>query len=290
MITSAISGSVELLKALKAAISPAYDAREAENISVILIEYFFEMSKTQIIMDPPFTTLDDEILDNLNECVNRLLQHEPIQHILGETEFYGLPFYVNEDVLVPRPETEELVAWILEDHQTNENLRLIDLGTGSGCIPIAIKKDLKKADISGLDLSHNALDVAKDNADLNEVKVYWIQDDILNFSYKVDKPYDVIVSNPPYITLAEKEQMDKNVVDYDPELALFVFDEDPLLFYKKIADYANEHLKIGGCLYFEINEAFGQETVVMLEEKGFENIILKQDLNGKDRMVRACKK
>lgn len=290
MITSAISGSVELLKALKAAISPAYDAREAENISVILIEYFFEMSKTQIIMDAPFTTLDDEILDNLNECVNRLLQHEPIQHILGETEFYGLPFYVNEDVLVPRPETEELVAWVLEDHQTNDNLRLIDLGTGSGCIPIAIKNHLKKADISGLDLSHNALDVAKDNADLNEVKVYWIQDDILNFSYKVDKPYDVIVSNPPYITLAEKEQMDKNVVDYDPELALFVFDEDPLLFYKKIADYANEHLKIGGCLYFEINEAFGQETVVMLEEKGFENILLKQDLNGKDRMVRACKK
>jgi release factor glutamine methyltransferase len=289
MITSAISGSVELLQVIKTELSPIYDTREAENISVILIEYFFELSKTQILMDAPFTTLDDEILNNLNECVSRLLKHEPIQHILGETEFYGLPFYVNESVLVPRPETEELVAWILEDNQAKESFRLIDLGTGSGCIPITIKKEKKKADVSGLDLCHEALSVAKDNADLNEVNVYWIQDDILNFSYNEHKKYDVIVSNPPYITLEEKKEMAKNVLDYDPEIALFVFNDDPLLFYKKIADYGTEHLAIGGSLYFEINEKFGQQTVNMLVDKGFSDVLLRQDLNGKDRMVRAFK-
>ena len=289
MITSAIKGSVELLKVLKQALSPVYDTREAESISVLVIEYFFEMSKTQILMDAPFVELEDELLDNLNECVTRLLKSEPIQHILGETEFYGLPFYVNPDVLIPRSETEELVDWILKDNEGIENLRLLDLGTGSGCIPIAIKKAKKNADIGAIELSHNALDVAKDNADLNEVKIYWIQDNILDFGYNVDKAFDVMVSNPPYITLSEKGEMNKNVLDFDPDLALFVNNKDPLLFYKCIADYANLYLKDEGSLYFEINENFGKEMVAMLEEKNFKEIILRQDLNGKDRMIKALK-
>ena len=290
MITATIKGSVEHLKVLKKELSTVYDLREAENISVLLIEYFFEMSKTQIIMDAPFTQLDDELINNLNECITRLLKSEPIQHVLGETEFYGLPFYVNDEVLVPRPETEELVAWVLEDTQEKTDFRLLDIGTGSGCIAISIKKEKKKADICGLDLSHDALSVAKDNADLNEVKIYWIQDNILDFSYNVEKPFDIIVSNPPYITLDEKKEMSKNVLDYDPDLALFVYDEDPLLFYRRIVDYTGNNLKSGGSLYFEINENFGKDLVKMLEEKGFQNIVLKQDINGKDRMIKAIKK
>jgi len=290
MITATIKGSAELLKVLKKELSSVYDTREAENISVILIEYFFEMNKTQILMDAPFTLFEEELVDNLNECIERLLKNEPIQHVLGETEFYGLPFYVNSDVLVPRPETEELVTWILEDNVNNTGFRLLDIGTGSGCIAISIKKEKKKADVCGLDLSHDALSVAKDNADLNEVDVYWIQDNILNFTYNIAKPFDVVVSNPPYITLEEKKVMHKNVLDYDPDLALFVYDDDALLFYRHIADYANKHLNTNGVLYFEINENFGKETVQILEEKGYTDIVLKQDLNGKDRMIKAIKK
>ena len=289
MITSAIKGSVELLKVLKESLSQVYETREAENISVIVIEYFFEMSKTQILMDAPFTQLDEELLNNLNECVTRLLKHEPVQHILGETEFFGLPFYVNKNVLIPRPETEELVDWILADNKEIESFRLLDLGSGSGCIPIAIKKEKKKAEIVAIELSHDALTVAKDNADLNQVKIYWIQDNILDFGYKMDKKFDIIVSNPPYITLPEKKVMEKNVLDYDPKIALFVEDEDPLLFYKHIAEYANLHLRSKGSLYFEINENFGKEMISMLEDKGFKEIELRQDLNGKDRMIKALK-
>jgi release factor glutamine methyltransferase len=290
MITSAIKGSVELLKALRIALSPVYDRLEAENISVLVIEYFFEISKTQILMDAPFTTLDNEIIDDLNECISRLLKNEPIQHILGETEFFGLSFYVNEFVLIPRPETEELVYWILKDKEGVEQFRLLDLGTGSGCIPIVIKKERLKADINGLELSLEALSVAKDNAERNEVEVNWIQNNILDFTYDPSEKFDVIVSNPPYITNTEKEQMAKNVLDYDPELALFVTDDDPLLFYLKIADYANLHLKSEGILYFEINENFGAETTSMLEAKDFKEIVLRKDLNGKDRMIKAIKK
>lgn len=290
MISSTISGSTELLKTLKDSLQQSYDLREAENISIVLIEYFFEMSKTQILMDAPFSELDKELVDNLNECVKRLLEHEPIQQILGETEFYDLPFYVNEHTLIPRPETEELVHWILEDNKENSEFRLIDIGTGSGCIPISIKKNKPKADIIGLELSHDTLDVAKDNADLNEVDVYWIQDNILNYSYKADRPYDIIVSNPPYITDTEKQLMQKNVLDFEPHLALFVDDKEPLIFYDHIADYAIKHLKTNGSLYFEINEAFGKETIHLLEEKGFYEIELKKDLNDKDRMVKAIKK
>ena len=290
MITSRIKGSVELLKVLKQELVAVYDTREAENISVIVIEYFFEMSKTQILMNAPFVELDGELLSNLNECVTRLLENEPIQHILGETEFYGLPFYVNSEVLVPRPETEELVDWVLKDNKGVKNLRFLDLGTGSGCIPIAIKSEMKDADVTGIELSEQSLDVAKDNAELNEVEIRWVQDNILDFRSKVEHPFDVMVSNPPYITLDEKKEMDKNVLDFDPELALFVNNEDPLLFYKCIADYANLHLRSEGVVYFEINENFGKEMVSMLEEKQFKDVVLRQDLNGKDRMVKALRR
>jgi release factor glutamine methyltransferase len=290
MITSAIKGSVELLKILKQTLRETYDQREADNISLILIEYFFEISKTQILMDTPFTKFDHELLDNLNECLSRLSKHEPIQHILGETEFYGLPFYVNKSVLIPRQETEELVDWILRDNESVDNLRLLDLGTGSGCIPISIKKEKENTYIEAIELSEDALSVAKDNAELNQVDIVWIKNNILDLTHNTDIPFDVIVSNPPYITNAEKKSMDKNVLEFDPHLALFVENETPLVFYEKIADYAIHQLTNRGALYFEINEHLGKEMINLLEEKNFTSIELRQDLNGRDRMIKALKK
>lgn len=288
MISSNIAGSLSLHHAIRDTLTAHYGQREAESLSVIMINYFFEMGRTQILMDTPFTALDEEIVTNLNECLKRLLEEEPIQHILGETEFFGRPFYVNNQVLIPRPETEELVDWIIKDQQINQKFDLLDIGTGSGCIAISLKAACQVATITGLDVSKEALEVAKDNAELNEVGVHWVNEDIRTTTY-TPKPLDIIVSNPPYITQKEKADMQANVLDHDPHLALFVEDKQPLEFYIAIANFAHAHLKTNGRLYFEINEHFGQETVEMLKQKGFKEIELKQDLSSKDRMIKAIK-
>ncbi len=243
------------------------------------------------------------------------LQHEkPIQYILGETEFFGLPFNVNSNVLIPRPETEELVAWVLEvgrqmtkvgrqkrdggsgmtedrkqrfKSQPN-SLKIFDIGTGSGCIAIALAKRLPKAEVYALDVSKKALHVARYNAKHNGVKVHFIEQDILKTTVVEEHlKFDIIVSNPPYVLEMEKHHIQKNVLENEPHLALFVKDNNPLLFYDAIADVATKKLRKGGYLFFEINQYLGKELANLLQQKGFGNIELKKDMFGNDRMVKA---
>lgn len=217
---------------------------------------------------------------------------KPVQHVLGEADFFGLRFKVNSSVLVPRSETEELVEWIINSIKTGQigAESILDIGTGSGCIPIALKKNIPAAAVYAVDISEDALHIAKQNCVLNEVEVNLLQGDVLDKDFKVQHPeFQIIVSNPPYITNNEKEQMHRHVLDHEPHQALFVPDNNPLLFYDAIARFSISNLADGGCLFLEINESFGKETVALLEDKGF-TAELKQDLQGKDRMIRAFKR
>ena len=285
MITSEVNSSSQLFRQISKELSPHYDKREAESLSFIVIEYFFEVGRTQILMDLPFTKMDEEILDNLNECIKRLNEEEPIQHILGETEFYGLPFYVSPNVLIPRSETEELVNWVIEECKSKE-LTVLDIGTGSGCISIVLKKEQPQFNVFALDVSLEALTVANDNAQLNQVDIKLMEHDILS-DHIPEMKVDVIVSNPPYITSDEKRDMKKNVLEFDPSLALFVTNDDPLVFYRTIGLVGLEILSNSGKLFFEINENFGNETVELLKSLGYKKVILKKDLNDKHRMILA---
>ncbi len=224
---------------------------------------------------------------NINNIIKRLRTYEPIQHITGETEFFGLPFIVNKNVLIPRPETEELVELILNENK-EDKLNILDIGTGSGgAIAIALAKYKKEAKISAWDISKDALLIAKGNAERNAVDIDFEQVDVL-IDYPTDKKYDIIVSNPPYILESEKRDMEKNVLDYEPHIALFVPDDRALIFYERIADIALDILNPDGKLYFEINQALGKETVKMLENRGgFSNVTLYQDINKNDRMTSA---
>lgn len=234
--------------------------------------------------------LDVTIISKLEDILKRLQNGEPVQYIIGKAFFYNSEFIVTPATLIPRPETEELVQWILDDarqHSASE-LSILDIGTGTGCIAISLKKELPKASVSALDVSPDALIVARENARLIDADVNFIEDNILaSHAYKDENKLDIIVSNPPYVTPADKEQMHRNVTDFEPHTALFVPENDPLLFYKAIADFALEHLIESGLLYFEINESYGAETAAMLDAKGFKDIVLRKDLPGRDRMVRC---
>jgi release factor glutamine methyltransferase len=225
--------------------------------------------------------------EKLNAALQRLRQHEPIQYITGKTEFYGLSFSVNKNVLIPRPETEELVEWILEDCKHQEQLNILDIGTGSGCIAISLAKNLPNSKVTAFDISDEAIKVAQGNAELNEVEVAFLKKDILAVDFLSGK-FDIIVSNPPYVRELEKKDMQRNVLEHEPATALYVKDEDPLLFYRKIADLADQNLVPKGKLYFEINQYLGKETEVLLTEKNFQTR-LKKDIFGVDRMLRGIK-
>ncbi|MEA4916728.1 peptide chain release factor N(5)-glutamine methyltransferase [Proteiniphilum sp.] len=221
------------------------------------------------------------------DIVRRLKTGEPIQYILGKTEFYGLPFIVTPDVLIPRPETEELVEWALSGSRKT-NCSVLDIGTGSGCIAVTLAKKMNKADVYAWDISEGALEVASENARLNGVSVHFLVHDI--FQPVEDNPvFDVIVSNPPYVTESEKVDMEVNVLDFEPHVALFVADDNALLFYERIADIALVMLNDRGELYFEINREKGSEICNMLRDKGFESVELKKDISGNERIVRAVK-
>ena len=224
--------------------------------------------------------------DVLDEMIRRLKKNEPIQYIIGIETFGGLTFEVNQNVLIPRPETRELVEWIAEDCQLEDPCKILDIGTGSGCIAISLSKLLGQAEVEAWDVSEGALQVARRNAERNQVDVLFRKMDVLG-----DVPegmlYDVIVSNPPYIAEKEKPQMEHNVLDWEPSIALFVPDEDPLLFYRRIAQLGGSMLKKGGSLYYEINQAYGQETMGMLASMGYQSIELRKDAWGNDRMVKA---
>ncbi len=255
--------------------------REIISLAYISIDYLLGYNRSDCIIHANMDITID-VSDRLKQIIADLKTNKPIQHIIGETEFYGLKFKVNEHTLIPRPETEELVQWILEHEFTSA----LDIGTGSGCIPIALKKN-KDAEITAIDVSESALWVAKENAKINEVKINFLLQDILKTTTL--PKVDVIVSNPPYVLDKEKELMLANVLDNEPHLALFVPNNNPLLFYKKIADIAFKSLSKNGLLFFEINEQFGKETVAMLSSIGFVDIKLKKDINDKDRMIKSTK-
>ena len=224
--------------------------------------------------------------DVLDEMIRRLKKNEPIQYIIGIETFGGLTFEVNQNVLIPRPETRELVEWIAEDCQLEDPCKILDIGTGSGCIAISLAKLLEQVEVEAWDVSEGALQVARRNAERNQVDVLFRKMDVLG-DVPEGMQYDVIVSNPPYIAEKEKPQMEHNVLDWEPSIALFVPDEDPLLFYRRIAQLGDSMLKKGGSLYYEINQAYGQETMEMLVLMGYQSIELRKDVWGNDRMVKA---
>ena len=273
-------------------LSLVYDKREAASLAWLSISHVCKIERAEYL-----NLKDTEVPTDKNESLLKILEElktgKPLQYVIGETEFYGLTFKVNPSVLIPRPETEELVEWILSDLRkpktSIEGLKIIDIGTGSGCIPISLKKNLPEAQLFALDISPEALDVSTQNAALNQTMVNFIQADILNLLNKqlTAEKFGIIVSNPPYVTDAEKEQMLPNVLQHEPHIALFVPDNDPLIFYKAIADFAIKHLDTTGSLYLEINENLGEETVQLLKQMGFKKIELRQDLSGKDRMIRS---
>ena len=262
-----------------------YPDTEIKSFSNLIIEKISGFSRTEIIVNKNtlFSEKQRHVIENF---IAKLKEYIPIQYILGETEFFGLPFRVNESVLIPRPETEELVDWIRNENDRNANLGILDIGTGSGCIAISLKHEFTNATVDAFDISEKALETAQSNATLNKLEVNFSKVDILN-TPEMEQKWDIIVSNPPYVTELEKSEILPNVLDYEPHLALFVPDNDPLLFYRCIAIFTQQHLKPKGKLYFEINRQFGKATVDLLTAMGFGNVELRKDISGNDRMVRA---
>lgn len=277
---------VEFRNYFKESIVNLYGEEETQSFFYLLAEAYLPISKAEIPLNLQRQLTDEELL-LLKNALSRLQNEEPIQYILGKTEFYGLPFDVNPSVLIPRPETEELVDWIIKtDHSSHPTI--LDIGAGSGCIAVSLAKNLPKATVFAMDISEKAIEVAKKNAIINQVSVAFIKENILEVN-QLPQMFDIIVSNPPYVRENKKQLMQNNVVKNEPHLALFVPDADPLLFYKKIISLAKTHLKPGGNLYFEINEAYGKETVNLLINSGFMQVELKKDFYGKDRMIKAMR-
>jgi len=263
-----------------------YPKSEINAFYFILLEYYGKYSKATILANSD-TLLNEDIAQPILQAIRELQTAKPIQYILGETEFFSNRFFVNENVLIPRPETEELVDWVLQEYpDKSEKIKILDVGTGSGCIAISLAKALPNAVVTAIDVSEGALKVAKRNAELNSVVTYFLQQDILQIETLPDK-YDIIISNPPYVRELEKKEIRHNVLEYEPHLALFVPDNNPLLFYDKIATLAQQTLNSNGSLFFEINQYLGQEMQTLLEQKHFTEITLRQDLFGKDRMIKA---
>ncbi len=260
-----------------------FDERESENLFKITLEDYFQKR----YLDVRSYNLNEIEIEELNYIFEKITNHYPIQYIFNKAHFYGFDFYVDESVLIPRPETEELVHWILTDNK-QADLSLLDIGTGSGCIPIAIKKNKLKWQVQALDISLQALEIAQKNAHNLQASIEFINGDILNFDDNlVQQKWDIIVSNPPYIPYAEKLLMSTSTVLHEPDLALFVQNKNPILFYDAIADFAQKYLNKNGKLYFELNEFNAHDVYQLLEKKGFTSIELKKDLSERNRMIKA---
>ena len=279
----------------RSALLSYYDTREAAQICDWVLEHVSGKKRIdRLIEKEALLTADQEL--RLAQVLAELRSHRPIQYVLGEAWFAGMPFFVNEAVLIPRPETEELVEWIVEDALNAERLtlnaeqrtkNLLDIGTGSGCIPITLAKKLPHWSVSSIDVSEAALTVARKNAADLEADVQFQQTDFLDELQWLHLPVvDIIVSNPPYIKVAEQGTMARHVLDFEPSLALFVPDDDALLFYRKIAAFGKTHLRAEGAVFVEINEALGKETVNLFEQQGY-TVTLRKDLQGKDRLIKA---
>jgi len=264
-------------------LTPIYDELEAQQLFLFCLAELEEKTRIDLVMQPDLETENPEKWAFILE---ELRHQKPIQHIFGKAYFYGYTFRVNEHTLIPRPETEELVEWILASVPLNQPIRILDIGTGSGCIGLTLAKELPQSQVTLLDISAEALQVAQQNATSLGVQVNFIQQDILTLT-QLTTTFDVIVSNPPYIRQLEKVEIKKNVMDYEPHTALFVTDQDPLIFYRKIGELAFKNLQTGGQLFFEINQYLGQEMVQLMNAIGFKNTELHRDLLGNDRMIKS---
>ena len=271
----------DIIRFFRDELKDSYEYDELESIIAYCFEYYFKLNRAELFSRTDETVSESELL-KFNFAIKELKNQKPIQYILGEADFYRLKFKVNEHVLIPRPETEELVHLIIKDNELDSPI-ILDIGTGSGCIPIALKKNIPSAKISAIDIANDVLEVAKYNAKHNGVEVEFVLDSILHLT----SHFDIIVSNPPYICVSEKANMNKNVLDYEPHLALFVENDDPLLFYKAIIDFAIKNLNKNGKIYFEINQSLASETKNLLENKGFKNVELIKDLSNNYRILRG---
>ncbi|WP_281228225.1 peptide chain release factor N(5)-glutamine methyltransferase [Flavobacterium aquiphilum] len=269
-------------------LAPIYDGVEAESFFYLILEEKQQLKRIDLALKPDLE-LSEEELAVWDSILEQLKLEVPVQYLLGKTSFYGLDFEVNSAVLIPRPETEELVDWILKRQKAKgkgQKVKILDIGTGSGCIAVSLAKNLPNAKVFAIDVSEKALATAQKNAELNSVEVTFIEKNILE-TMDLGQEFDIIVSNPPYVRNLEKEEIKKNVLDNEPHLALFVEDDDALLFYRKIAELAQKNLSNSGQLYFEINQYLGQEMIDLLEKMNFENIELRKDIYGNDRMTLA---
>ncbi len=280
----------EALQGYSNKLIPVYDAGECRSITEMVLMHLLKSSKSNLLANEQrsLTNAEIKLLDNI---FIRLITGEPVQYVLEEAWFFNLLFYVDRNVLIPRPETEELVNWIIKDINAASNkknsYRILDIGTGSGCIAIALNKNLNESLVTAIDISETTIEIAKKNAILNQAVVNFQSADIFSTTIpSLNKiKFDVIVSNPPYVLYTEKDVMHKNVVQFEPHQALFVSDNNPLIFYEKIASFAKTHLSNNGKLYFEINENKGQAIIELLRDIGFNNILLKKDFFNKDRMI-----
>jgi release factor glutamine methyltransferase len=278
----------EARKQLQDKLTRIYSKTEAENITEWVIEHVTGTSRSDRILNknPGLSELQTEFL---KETEKRLLTHEPVQYVLGEAWFCGMKFYVDKNVLIPRPETEELVEWIISNLKFPiDKLKILDIGSGSGCIPVALKRKLRKAEVWSCDISTEALKVATRNAETLGADINFRQVDFLNREERKKLPvFDIIVSNPPYVPEKDKGQMNPNVLDYEPHTALFVPDKDPLIFYRAIADFGEQHLNTTGSIFLEIHEESGDAVKKLFESEYFCSVEIKKDMQGKERMVYA---
>lgn len=276
-------------------VAPFFDEEEAASFFYLIIENWRNLKRVDLVMQPDLFFSESELIQ-LENVISELKLQKPIQYILGSTEFYGMFFQVNEHTLIPRPETEELVEWVvmsqnLEEGRrklVNKSVKILDIGTGSGCIAISLAKNIQLAHVSAIDVSIEALATAKKNATFNGVEVQFMHQNILETN-SLSESYDVIVSNPPYVRMLEKQEIKPNVLEFEPHLALFVENEDALLFYRKIGQLAQNHLNKDGYLFFEINQYLAKETVELLENLQFKFIELCKDIYGNYRMIKCQK-
>lgn len=288
-----------ILKTLKTnffnALEGYYPETEIQSFFNLLTEHILKMKRIDVALNL-YALVSGKKREKYQSAIKYLKEYRPIQYIIGETEFYDLPFAVNENTLIPRPETEELVELIIRNITSSaveKSLRILDIGTGTGCIAISLAKHLPSAKIMGMEVSEEALKVAEQNAKLNGVEVEFLHGDILNLRQlelvSVSHSYDIIVSNPPYVRNLEKSEINANVLEHEPHLALFVDDNNPLEFYKAICEFAKNHLNVGGTLYFEINQYLGKEMIQLLKDFDFKSVELRQDIFGNDRMIKGIK-
>jgi release factor glutamine methyltransferase len=275
----------EIQAVMKASLSEIYPPEETDAIVNSLFLHYQGLSRAGLIMEKDLQLSESELL-RFQRAMKRLLTHEPLQYITGKAYFYGLEFKVDPSVLIPRPETEELIEWVVSTADKDAELKILDIGTGSGCIAISLKKSFKKSRVHAIDISEAALETAKENAEINDVSVNFLQSDILKESERASLPaFDIIVSNPPYVTTADRELMRRNVTEHEPHAALFVEDDRPLIFYEEIIGFAKTHLSDQGKLFFECNESNAKEVAAMMLKEGFRNVELRSDMQGKQRMV-----